>query len=101
VGSRLRGVAVRASPVRGRFEEDVTVDPETLLELYSTTSALAALRADERDALLSEVRALLAGPYRLPIRHELAWTRLLERRRGEPRPNGRPASADNSGGFEA
>jgi SAM-dependent methyltransferase len=58
------------------FEEEDTVDVDTLLTLYSTTSALAALQDDRRVALLSEVRTHLAGPYRLPIKHELAWTRL-------------------------
>jgi SAM-dependent methyltransferase len=57
------------------FEEGRTVDADTLLTLYSTTSALAALQHDRRAALLADVQALLAGPYRLPIKHELAWTR--------------------------
>ena len=59
-----------------RFEESITVDGDTLLELYSTTSALAALESRERTALLAAVRTHLAGPYRLPIKHELSWTRL-------------------------
>jgi SAM-dependent methyltransferase len=59
-----------------RAEDEVTVDVEALLTLYSTTSSLAALPPDERAALLERVRPLLAGPYRLPLRHELAWTRL-------------------------
>jgi SAM-dependent methyltransferase len=59
-----------------RFEEEITVDPATLLALYSTTSALAALPDDERVALLAAVRVHLRGSYRLPIEHELAWTRL-------------------------
>jgi SAM-dependent methyltransferase len=57
-----------------RAEDEVTVDPETLLTLYSTTSALAALPAGERDALFAQVRPLLSGPYRLPLKHELTWT---------------------------
>jgi hypothetical protein len=52
-----------------------TVDADTLLTLHSTTSALTAVQHDRRAALLADVRALLAGPYRLPIKHELAWTR--------------------------
>jgi len=65
-------------PLRSeRFEADVTVDDDALLELYSTTSSLAALSHDERAALFGEVRAQLGGPYRLPIRHELTWTRRL------------------------
>jgi SAM-dependent methyltransferase len=59
------------------FVDGITLDPVALLELYSTTSSLAALQPDERAALFSEVRPLLAGSYRLPIRHELAWTRLV------------------------
>jgi SAM-dependent methyltransferase len=59
-----------------RFQEEMTVDVDTLLALYSTTSSLAALPDDERAALFAAVRAELAGPYRLPIRHELTWTRL-------------------------
>jgi SAM-dependent methyltransferase len=58
-----------------RFEEEVTVDPDRLLALYSTTSALAALTSDERTVLLADVRRLLDGPYRLPIYHHLNWTR--------------------------
>jgi SAM-dependent methyltransferase len=61
---------------KAHFMEGVTLDPDTLLELYSTTSSLAALPAGERTALFAEVRASLTGPYRLPIRHELTWTRL-------------------------
>ncbi len=59
-----------------RADDELTVDPETLLTLYSTTSSLAALPPDERAALLTRVRPLLVGPYRLPLKHELAWTRL-------------------------
>jgi hypothetical protein len=59
-----------------RFEEELVVDADELLELYSTTSALAALPHEERAELLADVRRLLAGPYRLPVKHELAWTRL-------------------------
>jgi SAM-dependent methyltransferase len=61
---------------RERFEEEMTIDVDTLLALYSTTSSLAALPDDERAALFAAVRAELAGPYRLPIRHELTWARL-------------------------
>ena len=31
---------------------------------------------DEREAIFAAVRPLLAGPYRLPLKHELTWTRL-------------------------
>jgi SAM-dependent methyltransferase len=59
-----------------RTEDELTVGPDELLTLYSTTSALAALPEDERAGLLASVRPLLEGPYGLPLRHELAWTRL-------------------------
>jgi SAM-dependent methyltransferase len=59
-----------------RADEELTVDPDELLALYSTTSSLAALPKAERAALFARVRPLLAGPYRLPLRHELTWTRL-------------------------
>jgi SAM-dependent methyltransferase len=59
-----------------RADDELNVDVETLLTLYSTTSSLAALPPDERAVLFERVRPLLAGPYRLPLRHELVWTRL-------------------------
>lgn len=59
-----------------RLEEAIVVEPDQLLELYSTTSSLAAIPRDERDAIFTKVRLLLAGPYRLPLKHELTWTRL-------------------------
>jgi len=64
-------------PLRAElFEDEVAMDADSLLELYSTTSSLAALPHGERAALFAEVRPQLAGPYRLPIRQELTWTRL-------------------------
>jgi SAM-dependent methyltransferase len=59
-----------------RDDDELTVDPDELLTLYSTTSSLAALAPEERSALFSRVRPLLADSYRLPLRHELTWTRL-------------------------
>jgi SAM-dependent methyltransferase len=59
-----------------RAEEEITVDPDELLTLYSTTSALALMDPEERSDLFVRVRPLLAGPYRLPLKHELRWTRL-------------------------
>jgi SAM-dependent methyltransferase len=59
-----------------RAEEAITVDPDELLTLYSTTSALASIDPEERSELFARVRPLLAGPYRLPLKHELRWTRL-------------------------
>ena len=72
--------ALAASPFEPlRYERDgdeLTVGPDALLTLYSTTSSLAALPPDERDALFARVRPLLRASYRLPLRHELTWTRL-------------------------
>jgi ubiquinone/menaquinone biosynthesis C-methylase UbiE len=58
------------------FAWERAVQAETLLELYSTTSSLAALSPGERAVLLSKLRPLLEPVYRLPIRTELVWTRL-------------------------
>jgi SAM-dependent methyltransferase len=58
------------------FEEAIAIGPADLLELYSTTSSLAALEPEERTALFAKVRPLLGGEYLLPIKHELTWTRL-------------------------
>ena len=59
-----------------RDTDEITIDPDDLLTLYSTTSALATLPTDEREELFARVRPLLAGPYQLPLKHELTWTRL-------------------------
>jgi SAM-dependent methyltransferase len=59
-----------------RDDDELTVGADDLLTLYSTTSSLAALRPEERTALFARVRPFLAGLYRLPLRHELTWTRL-------------------------
>ena len=61
---------------REHVEEELTVDPDELLTLYSTTSSFAALPREERAALLERARLLLEGIYRLPVKHELIWTRL-------------------------
>ena len=64
-------------PLRKERDEDaITVDPDELLTLYSTTSSIAALPAAEREALVARVMPLLDGPYRLPLKHELTWTRV-------------------------
>jgi SAM-dependent methyltransferase len=59
------------------LEEAIVVEPDQLLELYSTTSSLALIPREERDAIFAAVRPLLAGPYRLPLKHGLTWTRLV------------------------
>ena len=56
--------------------DEITVDSDELLTLYSTTSSFASLPANEREALFDHVRPLLAGPYQLPLKHDLTWTRL-------------------------
>ena len=58
------------------FDGEATLDADSLLELYSTTSSLAALPDDERATLFAQVRPYLGGPYRLPVKTELTWTRL-------------------------
>ena len=45
-----------------RLEEAIVVEPDQLLELYSTTSSLAAIPREEREAIFAAVRPLLAGP---------------------------------------
>ena len=59
-----------------RASDEITVGPDELLTLYSTTSSLASLPTSEREALFDRVRLLLVGPYRLPLKHDLTWTRL-------------------------
>jgi len=61
---------------RENFSEELVVDAETLLAMYSTTSSLAALPDAERSALFDRIRPVLGGPYRLPVKHELTTTRL-------------------------
>ena len=72
--------AFKASPFEPlsyqRAEDELTVGPDELLTLYSTTSSLAMLPENERAALFARVRPLLGESYRLPLRHELTWTRL-------------------------
>jgi SAM-dependent methyltransferase len=64
-------------PLRHEPEEEaITIGADDLLTLYSTTSSLAAIGAEERGALFAQVRPLLDGPYLLPLKHELWWTRL-------------------------
>jgi SAM-dependent methyltransferase len=60
-----------------RFDEEgPLLEPAPLLELLSTTSAIAALPEPERAALVAAVLPLLEGPYRLPVQVELKWSRL-------------------------
>jgi hypothetical protein len=72
--------AFRSSPFeplhQQEFVQKLEVDPETLLAMYSTQSSFAVLPDDERTALFDRVLPLLSGMHRLPIKHELTWTRL-------------------------
>jgi SAM-dependent methyltransferase len=58
------------------FAGEIAVDAAGLIGLYLTTSSIAALPLDERDRLVDRLGTLLGGTYRLPLRTELAWTRL-------------------------
>ena len=58
------------------FVQELSVDPDLLLAMYSTQSSFAVLPDADRTALFDRVRPLLSGTYRLPIKHELTWTRL-------------------------
>jgi SAM-dependent methyltransferase len=70
-------VASPFEPLRQeRADDELTIRRDDLLTLYSTTSSLAALPDDEREALFASVRPLLGESYRLPLGHELTWTRL-------------------------
>jgi SAM-dependent methyltransferase len=72
--------AFRSSPFQPlrdeTFASHIVVDADRLLDMYATTSSLAALPESDRNALVAQVRTILDGPYRLPIRVELTWTRL-------------------------
>jgi SAM-dependent methyltransferase len=57
------------------FAGELVLDPRRLVELYLTTSSIAALPAGERDELGRRLTRLLDGPYRLPVTTELVWTR--------------------------
>ena len=87
---RDRAQPQRRPPWRGAFDgspfeplqvehetDEITIDSHELLTLYFTTSAFASLPPNEREALFNRVRPLLAGPYRLPLKHDLTWTRLV------------------------
>jgi SAM-dependent methyltransferase len=57
--------------------ERADVDADRLVDLYLTGSSIAVLSDDERAALSVRLRRLLSGRrYCIPIRVELAWTRL-------------------------
>jgi SAM-dependent methyltransferase len=64
-------------PLRSEdFGEELVVDSDQLLAMYSTTSSLAVLPQDERTALFDRARPSLGESYRLPVKHQLTWTRL-------------------------
>jgi SAM-dependent methyltransferase len=58
--------------------EQAEVDADRLVDMYLTGSSIAVLTDDERAALSVRLRRLVKGRYRIPIRVDLAWTRLPE-----------------------
>lgn len=65
---------------RQRFRFEQELDRDGLCERVSTTSFIAAMAVEEREALLQQVRALVADfpdRFPLPYRTELFWCRLL------------------------
>lgn len=56
-------------------EDETVLSADALVDLLQTTSSIAALPGDQRDALAAELRALLQGEYRLPMRHTPYWMR--------------------------
>jgi SAM-dependent methyltransferase len=61
---------------REEFTQELTVDADLLLTMYSTQSSFAVLPEGERTELFARARPLVSGTYRLPVRHQLTWTRL-------------------------
>jgi hypothetical protein len=57
-------------------QEVLTLDAERLVTLYLSTSSLGTLPPEEFEAMEKNLRELIVGEYRLPIRTELYWTRL-------------------------
>ena len=60
------------------FRWELHVDGNTLLDLYQTTSSIAALPEEERQSLLAKLRPLLGDSYTVPVGTDLTWTRLAE-----------------------
>jgi ubiquinone/menaquinone biosynthesis C-methylase UbiE len=60
------------------FRWEFHADTDTLLDLYQTTSSIAALPEEERQSLVTKLRSLLGDSYTVPVRTELTWTRLAE-----------------------
>jgi SAM-dependent methyltransferase len=58
------------------FERSRRLTGADVLDLYSTTSAVAALPTPERDELKRKILPLLDGDYRLTITTVLQWGRL-------------------------
>jgi len=58
-----------------RHDEEMVVEPDELLELYSTTSAVASLPVAERAELKRQLLPLLGDAYRLKITTVLYWGR--------------------------
>jgi ubiquinone/menaquinone biosynthesis C-methylase UbiE len=58
--------------------ERIEVDGSRLVELYMTTSSLAVMREEERDELAAELNGLIRGRYTIPVKVQMAWTRLAK-----------------------
>lgn len=60
------------------FGWELHADVDMLLDLYQTTSSIAALPEEERQSLVTKLRPLLGDSYTVPVHTELTWTRLAE-----------------------
>jgi ubiquinone/menaquinone biosynthesis C-methylase UbiE len=58
------------------LSEHVEVSGARLVELMLTTSSLAVLPVDEREALAAELNRVVRGRFSIPVSVQLAWTRL-------------------------
>ena len=74
-GTTLSTVPVRAAPLRAVRTRSDRRRRDAARALLDDELARGAA-AEERASLFARVRPLLAGQYRLPLSHELAWTRL-------------------------
>ena len=63
-------------PREERLRGETTRSAEELATLYCSTSSIASLDPEEREALRRRLVELLEGEYRLPVEVELVWTRL-------------------------
>jgi SAM-dependent methyltransferase len=64
-------------PTEETLVERVEVDGSRLVDLYLTTSSLAVMPDEEREALERDLRELVRGRFSIPVQIQLAWTRVL------------------------